>query len=98
MTNEIKEKALSAFLKNPYWEGVYKNAPEKAKRFYEIVFANSKDLISQDEHVKSVHELYGQFDDDDWDYIIEHTQNNMGKWGYRKARERFGKKKNEDQQ
>ena len=92
MTQEIKEKALDAFLKNPYWKGIYERAPEKAKKFYEIVFANSEGLLSQGEHVSSVHEIYGQFDDADWEYVIANTQNNMAKWGYKKAREKFGKK------
>lgn len=92
MTQEIKEQALAAFLKNPYWKGIYDKAPAKAKIFYEIVFANSEGLIPKEEHVSSIHEIYRQFDDADWEYIIANTRNKMAKWGYNKAREKFGKK------
>ena len=71
------------------WKGIYDNAPANAKKFYEIVFANSEDLLSREEHISLVQETYKQFETADWDYVIEHTQNRMAKWGYKKARKKF---------
>ena len=92
MTTEIKEKGLAAFLKNPYWKGIYEGASEKCKRYYEINFAASERLMSSEEHKAEVIEVYKTLDPADWEYLISHTQNNMGKWGFKNAREKYGKK------
>lgn len=93
MTEEIKEKALAAFMKSSYWEGIYAKAPDKVKRLYELSFARAEKLITEEDDKEGTLALYGQFEDADWEYLIENTQNSMAKWGYRKARERFGGKK-----
>ena len=86
MTDESKEKALTEFLKNPYWKGIYDKAPEKVKRLYELSFARAENLISADEDKAATESLYKEFDDSDWDYLIENTESNMARWGYRQAR------------
>lgn len=92
MKEEIKQKALDAFLKNKYWESIYNKAPDKVKIFYELSFARAENLIGDNEDKEGTIALYKAFDDSDWEYLISHTQNRMGKWGYKKARERYGKK------
>ena len=92
MTEEIKEKALGAFMKTPYWKGVYEKAPDKVKRIYELSFARAEKLITEEDDKEGTMALYRQFEDADWEYLIENTQNSMAKWGYQKARERFGGK------
>lgn len=93
MTGEITEKALGVFMKNPYWKGIYEKAPDKVKRLYELSFARAENLITGEDDKEGTLALYGQFEDADWEYLIENTQNSMAKWGYKKARERFGGKK-----
>ena len=44
MTKELMEyeqKATEIFLTKPYWAKRYNNAPEGAKEYYRITFANS---------------------------------------------------------
>lgn len=98
MTEEIKEKALVAFMKSPYWKGVYEKAPEKVKRLYELSFARAEKLITEEDDKEGTFALYRQFEDADWEYLIENTQNSMAKWGYKKARDRFGGKKQEEKE
>lgn len=93
MTKEMTEKALAVFMKNPYWKEVYEKAPENVKRLYELSFARAEELISGEDDKEGTMSLYGQFENSDWDYLISNTQNSMAKWGYQKARERFGRKK-----
>ena len=40
---------------------------------------------------KAIRALYGEFSDADWEYLIDKTQSPMGKWGYKKAKKKFGK-------
>ena len=93
MTEEIKEKALAAFMKSAYWKGIYEKATDKVKRLYELSFARAEKLITEEDDKEGTMALYRQFEDADWEYLIENTQNSMAKWGYKKARERFGGKK-----
>ena len=38
---EFEEKATEIFLQKPYWAKRYVNAPEEAKEYYRMIFANS---------------------------------------------------------
>ena len=93
MTEEIREKALGVFMKNPYWKGVYEKAPDKVKRLYELSFARAESLITGEDDKNGTLALYSQFENPDWEYLMANTQNSMAKWGYKKARERFSGKK-----
>lgn len=92
MTEENKKKALDAFLRNPYWKGIYEGAPEKVKRLYELSFARAENLIDAAEDKSGTESLYGEFEDADWQYLIDNTTNNMAKWGLHQAREKYQKK------
>jgi hypothetical protein len=92
MSDEKMQTAVNKFLKNPYWKGIYEGASENCKKFYEQNFAYSLDAVDKKEHTDIVVSLYKSFSDSDWDYLISHTNNQMSKNGYQKARENYSKK------
>lgn len=59
----------------------------------ELSFARAEKLITEEDDKEGTMALYRQFEDADWEYLIENTQNSMAKWGYKKAREKVAGKK-----
>ena len=47
--NEAKKKAVAAFTKNPYWQGVYDRAPEDAKEYLALLFLSSAPEFAVDD-------------------------------------------------
>lgn len=93
MENEKIQKALDRFLKNPYWSDIYNNASDLCKRFYEQHFAFSLNVVDGEEHIREVEEIYRAFTPSDWDYIINHTKDQMSRWGYEQARAKYETRK-----
>lgn len=83
---------LERYLKNPYWEKVYKEAPsERAKKFAEYTLREpetSKEWeIYDKETTEDAKELWKSFTDADWDWMIKYFGNAQAKHYYRKQRE-----------
>lgn len=91
MKTEKMQKAMDKFLANPHWKEVYEGAPEKVKKLYEITFVIANEGKKEEGDDKAIRALYGEFSGADWEYLIDKTQSPMGKWGYKKAKEKFGK-------
>lgn len=83
------EEAVAEFVKNPYWKGIYDNAPPLAKQYYGIVFANSEGKVDENEAKEETLAMYKAFGDADWDYVIANTENKMVAWGMQKNREKY---------
>ena len=75
--NLINE-TVSDFCENPYWKGVYDNAPGQAKRYYALTFALSDAAPFGEEVLESVNDLldeemdrlYCEMTDDEWNYVL----------------------------
>ena len=92
MDEEKIQKALEKFIKNPYWKGIYEGAPEKAKEYYRYIFAGSLEEGTDAVRSEALVKCYKEMGDDDWDYIIGHEEDRMGRWGLKQAREKYQKK------
>lgn len=85
MIDEEKVRfALERFLKNPYWEKVYKDAPSEitkrhtALSFYGSIFREEIDNDSEmlDEYLWQLDRLEGEMNLNDWKYMYRHCGNN----------------------
>lgn len=77
---EFEEKATEIFLQKPYWAKRYVNAPEEAKEYYRMIFANSiGGLASGDgefddaELDEQKERLYSTMSDESWKYILDNA-------------------------
>ena len=83
MTKELMEyekKATEIFLQKPYWAKKYNGAPEEAKEYYRMTFANSiGGLASGDgefddaELDEQKDRLYRTMSDEAWKYILDNA-------------------------
>ena len=86
-----KETAIEKFLKNAYWKELYENAPGNAQKYYEYLFMKSDGALEDSEREGIIIPIFKSMTSTEWDYVIENTLNKMGKWGLKKAREKYGK-------
>lgn len=84
MTNNNKigvliQDAIGGFRENPYWKGVYDNAPEGAKSYYRLMFAMTLlGTVAKDGQVDMASigadeerdRIYHTMDDESWDYVL----------------------------
>lgn len=77
---EIEDRATKVFLTKPYWANKYENAPEGAKEYYRLMFANSVGSLAKgdgDFDIGSMDEerdrIYTTMDDESWDYILHNA-------------------------
>ena len=94
--NSKYQAGVDYFKKRDYRQ-VYLDAPEGAKKYYEVVFYKSSpnyhDTKEESDKCKEdMIAIYKSLTNEDWDYIIKHTHWGMAKWGLNKAREKYGRK------
>ena len=77
---EIEDRATKVFLTKPYWAKKYENAPEAAKEYYRLMFANSAGGLAKgdgDFDIESMDEerdrIYTTMDNESWDYIMKNA-------------------------
>ena len=77
---EFEEKATEIFLQKPYWAKRYVNAPEEAKEYYRMIFANSLGGLASGDGTFDYAELdeqkdrlYSTMSDESWKYIMDNT-------------------------
>ena len=77
---EIEDRATRVFLTKPYWARKYENAPEGAKEYYRLMFANSVGGLAKgdgDIDIGSMDEerdrIYTTMDNESWDYIMKNA-------------------------
>ena len=87
MTNNNKivfliQDAIGGFRENPYWRGLYDNAPGQAKRYYALTFALSDAAPFGEEVLESISDLldeevdclYCEMTDEEWDYVLSNAE------------------------
>lgn len=80
-------KGFDVFMKNPYWECYYNNAPsEVLKKYIKIEFENNPFVVDQidPDYAKKRKALSDLFSNEDWQYLIDHTLSGQAKTEYRK--------------
>ena len=77
---EIEDRATRVFLTKPYWARKYENAPEGAKEYYRLMFANSVGGLAKGDgefDIESMDEerdrIYTTMDNESWDYILHNA-------------------------
>jgi len=77
---EIEQRATKIFLEKPYWAKKYVNAPEGAKEYYRLMFANSVWGLAKGDaecSMESMDEerdhIYTTMDDESWDYVLHNA-------------------------
>jgi len=77
---EIENMATKVFLEKPYWAKKYENAPEGAKEYYRLMFANSVLCLAKGDaecSMESMDEerdrIYTTMDDESWDYVLHNA-------------------------
>ena len=77
---EIEDRATKVFLTKPYWARKYETAPEGAKEYYRLMFANSVGGLAKgdgDFDIGSMDEerdrIYTTMDNESWDYILRNA-------------------------
>lgn len=76
------ENAVKVFMNNSYYKSIYENANERVKDYYGALFYCS--LIQKNSKKASeIYELANEkMTGEDWEYLAEHTNNNMAKYFY----------------
>ena len=77
---EIEDRATKVFLTKPYWAKKYVNAPEGAKEYYRLMFANSVWAFAKGDAECSMEcvdeerdRIYTTMDDESWDYVLHNA-------------------------
>ena len=94
--DEAIAKGHERYFKNSYWKGIYDNAPDDAKAYYDLSFSRLDGGTSTEndsEYRGRMEEVYKALSEAGWKYLIDHTENNMGKWGLRKAKGKYAAQK-----
>lgn len=92
---EAIEKGHEVYFKNGYWKGVYDDAPEDAKKYFDLIFSlyvGREDAEYMKEFKEAQKGMYEGLTDKGWDYLLENTSSNMEKSHLRKNREKYQKK------
>lgn len=74
-------------MKNPHWAAYYDNAPSKAlKEYIRISFDNNPFVttVQEPNYEEKKKKLSAIFTDEDWQYLIDNTENGLAKIEYRK--------------
>lgn len=93
--DEAIEKGHTRYFKNSYWKSLYDDAPDGAKKYYDLIFSQQdggNDKENDDEFKKRMEASYRNMTDADWDYLISNTTNQMLKHSLKEKREKFSKK------
>ena len=91
---EAIEKGHEVYFKNAYWKDVYENAPEDAKRYYDLIFSQyvgRGDSEYNKEFMEEKDGMYGAMTENGWAYVMKHTTSNIAKSHLKKQREKFSK-------
>lgn len=80
--------ALETFLLNPYWIGIYENAPEAVKAYFRLTFYYSINNLGTETELSAFKEakanVEGKMTVDDWKYFIAQTSCGQARAEYRK--------------
>ena len=81
-------KGFDAFMANPYWRGIYENAPsDYVREYYQIMFDTSSFVLGSEgtdgKGVERMQELL--LDQADIQYLLEHTSMAQAKMHYQKC-------------
>ena len=78
---------FEAFMKNPSWKEIYDNAPtEFLKEYYKFEFNTDPEYYkgSEEEYLKKLREFREKFTKEEWQYLIDTTENIIAKIEYSK--------------
>ena len=91
----IKMSGFEKFMQNPYWKEYYESAPtEKLKSYIRYIFEDSAcEDENNDQYGEKAIEIRETFDENEWQWLIDHTVNNMARSFYKK---KFEQLKNKD--
>ena len=78
--SEAIEKGHEVYFKNAYWKDVYENAPEDAKKYYDLMFSqytgkDNPEYLKEFEIEKN--KVYEGISGKGWNYLIAHANSNM---------------------
>ena len=80
--DEAIEKGHTRYFKNSYWKSLYEDAPEDAKKYYDLIFsqlAGGNDKENEEEFRTRLDMAYKGLSDYGWEYLIHNTTNQMQK-------------------
>lgn len=76
----LEDKATEIFCQKPHWKKIYDGAPEKAKDYYRLMFANSVGVMAKgfeglgDFDMDAERDrVYQGLGDEDWKYLMENA-------------------------
>ena len=87
--DEAIEKGHKRYFKNAYWKELYDDAPECAKRYYDLIFSqldggNEEEVAG--EFRTRMEAAYKNMEDAGWEYLIHNTTNQMAKHALKEKR------------
>lgn len=92
---EAIEKGHKRYFRNSYWKGLYDDAPDDAKSYYDLIFSQldgGNDKENEAEFNSMMENTYKVMSGAGWDYIINNTVNQMARHSLRKKKEQIAAK------
>lgn len=94
--DEAIEKGHQRYFKNSYWKDLYDEAPDDAKKYYDLIFSqlDGGDEKENEEEFKSrLSAAYSGMSEEGWKYLIDNTTSQMEKFHLKQKKEFFLKNK-----
>lgn len=91
---EAIEKGHKRYFKNAYWKGLYDDAPEDAKKYYDIIFSQldgGDDPENEEEFRSMMESTYKNMSEGGWEYLTNNAASLMEKDHLRKKKDQFAK-------
>lgn len=92
---EAIEKGHKRYFKNSYWKGLYEDAPEDAKMYYDLILSQldgGNDKENDEAFRSHLEDAYKSMGDYGWEYLIHNATSPMEKAHLKDKRKRFSKK------
>lgn len=92
---EAIEKGHKRYFKNSYWKGLYDDAPEDAKKYYDLIFSQLDGATEPDNlpvFKEMMEGVYQGMSEAGWNYLINNTSNQMAKFHLEQKREQLSQR------